>query len=155
MKKVLLASVLCAATAASIQPSFADAKEDAITARRAYYQVVSFYAGPLFGMAQGKVDYDAEKAQMHADNLKALASMNNGAMWIPGSDNEAMKGKTRALKAIWAADSKIGDAVNTFNVAVDNLAKVAGDGLDKLRPAVRDLGASCGGCHKPYRADKF
>ncbi len=155
MKKVLLTSVLFATAAASVQPVFADAKEDAVKARRAYYQVVSFYAGPLFGMAQGKVAYDAQKAQMHADNLKALASMKNGAMWIPGTDNEAMKGKTRALKAIWAADSKIGEAVKAFNDATATLAKVAGNGLNELRPAVAALGQTCGGCHKPYRASRF
>ncbi|MEO0809773.1 MAG: cytochrome c [Pseudomonadota bacterium] len=154
MKKVLLCAAILGVAATYVQPAFADA-EAAITARRAYYQVVKFNSGPLFGMAKGDVDYDAAKAQMYADNLKALSSLNNGPMWIAGSDNEAMKGKTRALKAIWAEGSKIGDAAKAFNVAVDKLAADAGKGVDALRPAVAALGASCSGCHKAYRASDF
>ena len=154
MKKALLIAAMLGISATYVQPAFADA-EDSITARRSYYQVVKFYAGSLFGMAQGKVDYNKDKAQAAANNLKALSTMNNVSMWPAGSDNEAMKGKTRALKAIWAKDSKIIDEIKTFKGAIDNLAKVAGNGLNELRPAVAKLGASCSSCHKGYRADKF
>jgi cytochrome c556 len=155
MKKAFVLSVLLGATfAATVQPALADA-EGAITARRSYYQVVKFNAGPLFGMAKGNVAYDAEKAQMFANNLKALASMKNGAMWAKGTDNVAMKGKTRALPAIWAADSKVAEKGAAWRIAIDELVKVAGKGLDGLKPAVGELGKSCGGCHKPYRADDF
>ncbi len=155
MKKALLIALSLGATAAVVQPSLANPVENAITARRAFFQVVKFNAGPLFGMAKGNVAYDAKKAQMLANNLKALASMQNGAMWAKGSDNVAMKGKTRALPAIWEAGSKIGETSAAWRAAIDKVASVAGNGLDALKPAVADLGKSCGGCHKPYRAKEF
>ena len=154
MKKVVLLAVMLGATAAYIQPALAN-PEKAVKARRGYFQIVSLNAGPLFGMAKGKVAYDAKQAQMLANNLKALTTMQNGNMWPKGSDNVAMKGKTRALPAIWEAGSKIGEASGAFKSAVAELAKVAGNGVDALKPAVGALGKSCGGCHKPFRADKF
>ncbi len=132
-----------------------DPIEKAIKARQSYFQVVVFNAGPLFGMAKGKVTYDAKRAQDLANNLLALTSMKNAAMWPKGSDNMAKKGKTRALPAIWESGSKVGDASNAFKAAVKQLAGVAGNGLDALKPAVGALGKSCGGCHKPYRAKEF
>ena len=81
--------------------------------------------------------------------------MRNGAMWPKGSDNVAKKGKTRALPAIWESGSKIGDASKAFGDAVKQLASVAGNGADALKPAVGALGKSCGGCHKPFRAKEF
>ncbi len=154
MRKAVLLSVLLGAAAAYVQPALAD-PEAAIKARRSYFQLVKFNAGPLFGMAKGKVAYDATAAATFANNLKALASMKNAAMWTKGSDNQAMAGKTRALPAIWAEGSKIGETLKAFKTAVADLANVAGNGLDGLRPAVGALGESCGGCHKPFRAKEF
>ncbi len=132
-----------------------DPVEKAIKARQSYFQLVSFNAGPLFGMAKGNVAYDAKKAQEFANNLLALTSLKNGAMWPKGSDNVAKKGKTRALPAIWESNSKIGDASKAFKTAVTELAGVAGNGADALKSKVGALGASCGGCHKPFRAKEF
>ena len=156
MNKTILLSAMLAATAiATTAPVIADPLDDAIKARRSYYQVVKFNAGPLFGMAKGKVAYDAKKAQTFADNLKALTSMTNGAMWPKGSDNVAKKGKTRALPAIWSTQPDIVEKSKAFKKAVAELASAAGQGLDALRPKVGALGQSCGGCHKPFRAKDF
>lgn len=154
MKKAVLIAIALGATAAYVQPALAN-PEKAIKARRGVMQAISFNAGPLFGMAKGKVAYDAKMAQTLANNLAALASMNNSAMWVKGTDNAAMKGKTRALPKIWEAGSEVGKASKAYKAAVAELAKVAGGGLDGLKAAVGELGKSCGGCHKPYRAKEF
>lgn len=162
MKFTLVLSAVVTALLMAVAPVSAreplntkDPIEKAIKARQSYFQLVSFNAGPLFGMAKGNVDYDAKKAQDLANNLLALTSMTNGALWPKGSDNDAKKGKTRALPAIWESGSKIGDSSKAFKDAVKQLASVAGNGLDALKPAVGDLGKSCGGCHKPFRAKEF
>ena len=154
MKKAILIAVALGATAAYVQPALAN-PEKAVKARRGIMQAISLNAGPLFGMAKGKVAYDAKTAQTLANNLKAMASMNNSNMWIKGTDNGAMKGKTRALPKIWEAGSEVGKASKAYKAAVAELAKVAGGGLDGLKVAVGALGKSCGGCHKPYRAKEF
>jgi cytochrome c556 len=89
MKKLVLFTLSIATLACAAGPALADAADNVIKARRSYMQVVLFNARPLFGMIQVKVKYDAKKAQIAADNLKALAAMNNGAMWPKGSDNTA------------------------------------------------------------------
>lgn len=155
MKNAVLLSVAVGATVAVAQPVLADPIDDAIKARQSYYQVVRFNAGPLFGMAKGKVAYDAKRAQTLANNLKALAAMSNGAMWVKGSDNVAKKGNTRAKPEIWAAGSDIGDKAKAFKAAINDLAGAAGGGLDGLKPKVAALGKACGGCHKPFRAKDF
>ena len=162
MKLSLMLSAVITAFLMTVAPLSAreplntkDPIEKAIKARQSYFQLVSFNAGPLFGMAKGKVGYDAKKAQSLADNLLALTSMTNGAMWPKGSDNVAKKGKTRSLPAIWESGSKIGDSSQAFKDAVKQLASVAGKGADAMKPAVGALGKSCGGCHKPFRAKEF
>ena len=154
MKKAVVLSLLLGATAAFVQPALAN-PEKAVKARRGGMQVISLNAGPLFGMAKGKVAYDVKLARTLANNLKILASMNNSNMWIKGTDNVAMKGKTRAKADIWAAGSKVGEASKAWKAAANNIAKVAGNGLDALKPAVGALGKACGGCHKPFRAKEF
>ena len=75
----------------------------AVKARQAYMQLNGFYMGQLAAVAKGQVPYDAAQATGIANSLLALASMDVGAMWPPGSgnDNPALAGKTRALPEIW------------------------------------------------------
>ncbi len=151
--RVILALAIAAGVAT---PAFAaDPLESAIGARQGYFKLVLANFGPLVGMAKGQAEYDAEKAATYAANLDALTSMKNGALWLPGSDNEAMAGKTRALPAIWAAGSDIGAKSKGFADAVDALVAAAPGGLEALQPAVGATGATCGACHKAYRAESF
>lgn len=153
MKKAILAAAIAVGVAA---PAIAaDPIEGAIKARQGYFQLVLSNFGPLVGMAKGQVEYDAEKAATYAANLDALTSMKNGHLWLPGSDNGAMAGKTRALPAIWADGSDIGAKSKAFADAVDALVAAAPTGLDALQPAVGATGATCGACHKAYRAESF
>ena len=135
--------------------AFADPLDDAIKARRAYYQVVKFNAGPLFGMAKGDVEYDAETAKTFANNLLVLANMNTGAMWPEGSDNEAKKGDTRALPVIWTTYPAVAEKGKEWAASVAELAEVAGEGVDALKPKVGAMGKACGACHDDFRAKDF
>ncbi|MGI9407161.1 MAG: c-type cytochrome [Hyphomicrobiaceae bacterium] len=135
--------------------SFADPLEDAIKARRSFYQVVSFNAGGLFGMAKGDIAYDAKQAQAYADNLKALSQLQNGPMWPKGSDNVAMKGKTRARPEAWTEYPVVKEKSAAWKAAIADLAGVAGTGLEPLRSKIGALGDSCKGCHEKIRAKDF
>ncbi len=126
----------------------------AVQARQATMDLYAFNLGILGAMAKGAVDYDADAAKAAATNLAALSSMNQMAMWPPGSDTDAMGDATRALPAIWAADSKVFEAGMAMATATGALAEVAGDGLDALRGGIGAVGKSCGGCHDTYRQPK-
>ena len=126
----------------------------AIKARQGEMQLRSFNAGPLFGMAKGKIDYDAEMAKKLAGNLKLLLDLDNGRAWAKGSDNENYAGKTTSLPKIWTTYPEIGEYGKKYVMAVNELAAVAGDGRDALKSKIGALGKSCKGCHDEFREKK-
>ena len=105
-----------------------DPNEGAIKARRAMMTLWSWYAGPLFQMAKGDMEYNAEVASVAAANLKMVANADESTMWPEGSDNTKYKGKTRALSEGWTEyDAKYGEALVKSTTA---MADAAGNGLD-------------------------
>lgn len=135
-----------------VTPGFAaqDPNEKAIKARQGEMQLRSFNAGPLFGMAKGDMDYDAELASKLAGNLKLMLDLDNSRAWPTGSDN-SMYDNTTALPKIWETYPEIGEYGKRYKTAVIELAAEAGNGLDALRSKVGPLGKSCKGCHDEFR----
>lgn len=132
----------------SIDPTLAKA----IDARQSHMQLNAFNLSLLGGMAKGEIDYDAEAATGAADNLAALARMDETRYWLPGTDMETLgKEQTEALAKIWADDSEIGERMTAMTQASEAMAAAAGQGLDSLRGAMGPLGKACGSCHEGYR----
>jgi cytochrome c556 len=154
---MLGAGALCSAVV--FTPLAAVSEDDpgakAIKTRQGYMDVVVWEAGPLFGMAKGEVPYDAASASAHAANLKAIAGYDYASLFLPGTSKADRPGKTRALADIWADTGKFEQAIDDWRSAVDVVAAEAGKGQQALVAAVGELGKSCGGCHKPFRADDF
>ena len=125
-----------------------------IKVRKAHMSMVGFQMGVLGAMAKGKMPYDAKAAQAAADNMAALSSMNNMALWPKGSDATANPGMTRAKIEAWRDYPKIKKAHGAWTDASKKMAAAAGGGLDSLKGAMGALGKACGGCHKPFRAPK-
>jgi cytochrome c556 len=119
-------------------PGFAakDPNLKLIKARQGEMQLRAYNVGPLFGMAKGKMDYDAELASTLANNLKTQLSLKIGGAWKKGTDIEAYPGKTTALGKIWTTNE---------------LAAEAGNGLDALKPKISAVGKTCKGCHDEFR----
>ena len=132
-----------------------DPNVKAIEARQSHMQLYSFYAGHLFAMAKGKMEYDADLAKAMAENLNAVGNLKNGAMWPQGTDNEAYPGKTRALPENWTNYPAAAEKGKQFKAAAAKMAEVSGNGLDALRGSIGDLGQSCKGCHDDFRAEDF
>lgn len=107
--------------------------------------------GALGAMAKGEVAYDAAAAQKAADNLAAAAHLDDSMLWPEGSDNGAHAG-TIALPAIWADKAGFDAKYADFRTATEAMQVVAGQGLDALQAGIGPLGATCGACHKVYRA---
>ena len=106
-------------------------------------------------MAKGEQEYNADLASAMANNLVAVTNLSNGIMWLPGSDNEARKGDTRALPEIWAEGSNVGEKSQALKDAALAVSMVAGDGLDALRGEIGNVGDACKGCHDDFRAEDF
>lgn len=137
-------------------PAFAakDPNVKAIKARQGVMQLRAFNAGPLFGMAKGKMDYNADLASTLANNLVLLSQMDHGRQWPKGSDNDAYFGKTEALPEIWSTYPEVKEKGKAYTKAVTELAAVAGNGVDALKKKIGALGKSCKGCHDDFREKK-
>ena len=131
-----------------------DPNEKAIKARKAVMTLQSWYAGPLFQMAKGDMEYNAEAATAFAAALSTMASIKGDMMWPPGTDNGAYEGKTRALPEIWSAWPEAGKKAEALSEAAAALSEVAGDGLDALRSKIGPVGKACKGCHDDFRAEQ-
>ena len=151
-KTILIAAAFTTAAPAAV---FADQIGDAIKARQGYYKLIRANAGPLFGMAKGDVEYDAERAQMLANNLVTLTSLKNGELWPEGSDKESRPGDTRALPAIWETYPAVAEKGKALVTASADLAEAAGGGVDALREKIGALGGACKACHDDFRAKEF
>ena len=136
-----------------IMPAFAakDPNLNLIKARQGEMQLKSFNAGPLFGMAKGKIEYNAELASMLANNLLLQTKLDIGRAWAKGTDNETYFGETDARPEIWTTYPKIAEKGKAYVKAVTELAAVAGNGLDALKSKVGALGKGCKGCHDDFR----
>ena len=132
-----------------------DPNEKAIESRIAVMKLQSWYAGPLFGMAKGDMEYDAEMARTYAANLNTMANVEAGAMWPEGTDNESYAGKTRALPELWTTWPEAGRKAEALSEAAAALAEVAGDGLGALRSKIGAVGKACKGCHDDFRAERM
>ena len=153
LKWILGSAVLSASLASGI--ALADGHiEKAIKARKAQMTLYSFNLGVLGAMAKGEAEYNAEAAAGAANNLLAAAKFDGSQMWPQGSDSTAMPGKTRALPDIWTTYPKVVDQQKALIQALETLAPAAGKDLQSLQGALKAVGAGCGGCHKPFRAEK-
>jgi cytochrome c556 len=125
-----------------------------LKARQGEMQLRSFNVGPLFGMAKGKMDYNAELASTLANNLKTQLELDMGRAWKQGTANDAYPGKTTSLPKIWTTYPEISDYGKKYAKAINELAAVAGNGVDALKSKMGAVGKSCKGCHDEFREQK-
>jgi cytochrome c556 len=130
-------------------------ESQAIETRQGLMKVVLWEAGPLFGMAKGEIAYDGDAAQAHAARLKIITQYPLSELFVEGSSNVDRPGKTRALPKIWEDMSGFEKAYADFRAAVAVLGGKVGNGQAELAAAVSEVGKTCGGCHKPFRAKEF
>lgn len=125
--------------------------ESAIKARQGAMQIHLWEVGPLFAMAKGDIEYDAEAAAAHATALRALLNYDETRLFPPGSSNAEMAEKTRALPAIWERPDEFRQHFEDLRSAADTLATEAGNGQDAFRAAMGPVGNACGDCHETFR----
>ena len=136
-------------------PALADAADDAVKARRAYFTLLGANMGPLAAMAKGDVEYSAETAALHAANLGALSTMTIAPHFPEGTSKEDRFGDTRALPNIWSDFSGFAGKAQGMAEAVAALQTVAAAGRAELGGGVQKVGAACKACHDDYRAQDF
>ena len=139
---LVAASVLFMAEAgAQVKP------ETLVKQRQAAMTLIGKYWGPMGGMMQGRVPYDAAVVQRNAGYLNALDKM----PW--DGFQESTKGeKSAALPAIWEKPGEFKQAQDRLQSEVAKLVEVSKGGDEAaVKAQLGAVGKSCGGCHESFR----
>ncbi|MCC5962335.1 MAG: cytochrome c [Rhodobacteraceae bacterium] len=139
----------CALSIGLTLPAIAD-DDPAIAARQGQFKLLALNFGVMGGMAQGRMEYDAEAAQTAADNLYHLTRVDQMVLWPEGTDSDSGDG-TRANISIWEDLDDFVEKFGALQMAAESLQDVAGDGLDEMRAGVGALGQTCQACHEAHR----
>jgi cytochrome c556 len=148
VKKTVVAAAVVVSLGAVGGAAFAQVKpEILVKQRQAAMTLQGKYFGPLGGMAQGKVPYDAKIVQRNADYLVALSQM----PW-DGFDASTKGEKSRALPAIWEQPGKVKEAIDRFQSEIGKLQQVSKGGDEgAIKAQIGAVGKACAGCHDNFR----
>jgi cytochrome c556 len=125
--------------------------ENQVEARQGQFKLLALNVGVLGGMARGNVDYDAALATLAAENIVAIAALNQAPMWPEGSDGMSIDG-TRAMPDIWENFDDFAAKWGAVGTAAAGLPAAVGSGVAGIGPALGPLGGTCKDCHDTYRA---
>ena len=150
-KRILLAGFALALGAGYALPAFSQAKPEVLVKQRQSAMTLQGkYFGPLAGMAQGKVPYNAEVVARNAAYLDVLDKM----PWdgFTESTKDLKDVKTAALPAIWNEPAKFKEAQERLQSEVSRLVSVSKSGDEAaVKAQIGAVGKSCGGCHENFR----
>jgi cytochrome c556 len=153
MKKELFSvglAVAMGAGAGYATTVFAQAKPEVLVKQRqAAMTLIGKYWGPVNGMAQGKVPFNADVAARNADFLAALSKMPWDGFHASTKDTDA---KTRALPAIFENPDKFKQGAERLQSSTAKLAAVPKGDEAAFKAAAGEVGKNCGACHKEFRA---
>jgi cytochrome c556 len=148
VKKSLLAAAVIVAFGAVGGAALAQVKpETLVKQRQSAMTLIGKYFGPLGGMAQGKVPYDAKIVQRNAEYLHTLAQM----PW-DGFDPSTKGEKSRALPALWEQPGKVKEAIDRFQSELGKLQQVSKGGDEgAIKAQIGAVGKACANCHDNFR----
>ena len=147
-RKLLAATVVACVGAAWALETLAQAKpEILVKQRQAAMTLQGKYFGPLAGMAQGKLPYDASIVQRNAGYLDVLDKL----PW-DGFDPRTRDVKSAALPAIWSEPAKFKEAQERLQSEVSRLVSVSKGGDEgAVKAQIGTIGKACGNCHDNFR----
>ena len=150
-KKLFLVGVVLVWGAVYAVIASAQEKPDVLVKQRqAVMTLHSKYLGPLMGMAQGKIPYNAEIIARNAAYLDVLDKM----PW-DGFAPSTKDVKSRALPQIFTDPEKFKQAQERLIEAVAKLVKVKSKDEAAAKAAIAEVGNACGACHENFRAKNY
>src|SRR6267143_4189171 len=149
-RKLLAATVVASFGAAWVVDAVAQVKpEILVKQRQAAMTLQGKYFGPLAGMAQGKLPYDANIVQRNAGYLQVLDKMPWDG-FDPSTKNVTVK--TGALPAIWNEPAKFKEAAERLQSEVSRLASMSKGGDEgAVKAQIGAVGKACNDCHDNFR----
>ncbi|MFL2546915.1 MAG: c-type cytochrome [Candidatus Rariloculaceae bacterium] len=122
----------------------------AIEYRQGLMHVLAFKAEPVRNMADGSIPVDeALFAESAADLAAAAGMITEGFVANSSADDVAGSG---GLPDIWSNWDDFMAKAAALEDAANQVSMLAGQGgFAAAQEAANELGANCGGCHRPYR----
>ena len=150
-KKLIAAGLALALGTGYTLNALAQAKPDVLVKQRvAAMTLIGKYFGPLGGMAQGKVPFDANIVARNAGYLEVLTKL----PW-DGFDASTQNEKSAALPEVWKDPAKFKAAQDLVQKQVANVVAVAKGGNEAaIKAALGDVGKACCYCHNTFREKK-
>lgn len=147
-KKLFAAGVAAVLGLGAVQGAFAQAKPEVLVKQRqAVITLQGKYFGPMAGMAQGKIPYDAAVVQRNAGFLDNLSRM----PW-DGFDPSTRNEKSRALAAAYDDSAKFKQAASRLENETSKLVSLSRSGDEAaVKAQIGAVGKTCGGCHDDFR----
>ena len=149
-KRLLLAGFALALGAGYTLTAFSQVKpEILVKQRQAAMTLQGKYFGPMAGMAQGKIPYNADVVARNAAYLDVLNKM----PWDGFAEStKDVTVKTAALPTIWSEPAKFKDAQDNLQKQVQALVAVSRGGDEAAqKAAIGAVGKACGACHQNFR----
>ena len=148
MRKTLVLAAVAVVLGGLAGIAAAQVKPDVLVKQRqSAMTLIGKYFGPLGGMAQGKVPYNAEVVQRNAGYLEVLSKM----PW-DGFDPSTKGEKTRALPEVYTNQAKFKEAADRMQSEITKLVQVSKSGDESaVKAQLGAVGKSCGNCHDNFR----
>jgi cytochrome c556 len=122
--------------------------EDAVTYRKAAFQVMAAHFGRIGAMASGRAPFDGAAAAANAD-VVAFMSRLPYAGFVEGTAG-TNKGQPKAN--VWTERAKFDAAAKEMQDAAARLAVAAkANNLDQLKAAFGATAGTCKSCHDDFR----
>lgn len=151
-------TLLIAAGAATVAATLALAgprEDNAVKARRGYYQMMLWDLDPAEMMLKGDLEWDAEAAKRYALGMKELSDFGVDRLFVNGTSNVDLPGATRALPAIWQNRARFSELNADWQAQARALLAAADQGQDAYNAELTKLGQTCKACHDDFRAKDF
>jgi cytochrome c556 len=147
--KVVAAVVAAVAGMGFVLNGWTQAKpETLVKQRQGKMSLQGKYLGPLGGMAQGRVPYDAKVVQQNAYFLEALSKMAWDAF-----DPSTKDMKTRALPAVFEEPAKFRAAAERMESETSKLVAISKSGDETaVKSQIGAVAKACQGCHDQFQA---
>ncbi|MFZ2168848.1 MAG: cytochrome c [Methylococcaceae bacterium] len=99
--------------------------------------------------------YNKDSVAAAANAIAAVANSGLGALYGEGTDKGVGWKQTRLKPEFFQKKEEVTIAANTFNVAANELAKVAATGdVNAIKTQFGKVGESCKGCHDLIRINE-
>jgi cytochrome c556 len=126
-----------------------EAAEASVKYRQSVMSGIGTNMGAIGDIMKNRLDLPGAVA-IHAGQMADSA-----ALIAPAFKKQISEGATDAKPEIWQDWAKFEEAIATYQQAASDLQRAAaGSDPAAVGPAMRALGKSCGGCHKPFRKPK-